>query len=96
MTRRVHCRRSPLVPTINIGRPNYWGNPHVMQDKSPGERDRVCDAFNRDLLSSRKQFARVPELRNQVLGCWCLPGQRCHGDILCYLANLPPADFALL
>jgi DNA polymerase-3 subunit epsilon len=32
---------------------------------------------------------RLPELRGRILGCWCLPRQPCHAEILARLADEP-------
>ena len=62
-----------------------------------GDRDEVCEKFERLLLERPDWLARIPELRGKVLVCWCHP-ERCHGDHLAELANqaplLPPASAA--
>lgn len=69
-------RRSPL------------GNPHVMHDQSDEERNRVCDAFERDFCPNPEQLDYLRTIWRSGMrcgsvriGCHCAPS-RCHCDII--------------
>jgi hypothetical protein len=47
---------------------------------------RAVAAYARWLSQRPELFARIPELRGMVLGCWCHP-LPCHGHLLVELAN---------
>jgi hypothetical protein len=55
-----------------IGRGSPWGNPFKIG--IDGNRDRVCDRFEREILPS----LNVEPLRGKDLWCFCAP-LRCHG-----------------
>jgi hypothetical protein len=77
--RAVNIGRKPIQ---NRGLPACgWGNPFEMVGKSDAERDRVCHAHEGWLNGQTDLLARLPELREKVLICWCHP-KRCHGDAL--------------
>ena len=42
------------------------------------------------VLRSPELVRKLPEIRDKILGCWCEPGELCHGDILIMLANAAP------
>lgn len=72
-------RSMPRLGLVDEG----WGNSHRMRDER--DRDRVCDAHERDV---RARIAREPayaerimtELAGRDLVCWCDgERQRCHG-----------------
>jgi hypothetical protein len=42
--------------------------------------------YEEGLLKNSDLMARIPELKDRALACWCKP-YRCHGDILARLAN---------
>lgn len=77
---------------VYIGRPSIWGNPWKIG--ADGTRKQVIKK-HRDWLAGKvceypkrraKVLKRLPELRGEVLACWCKPAS-CHGDILLKLAN---------
>lgn len=85
----VHCKHEPF--DVYIGRPSKWGNPFSHKDGTlakfkVGSRDEAVEAYARWIQTQPELLAALPELRGQVLGCWCAP-QRCHGDVLSELAN---------
>lgn len=69
---------------VYIGRGSKWGNPFVIG--KDGDRNEVCDKYERYLYSNPALMASISELRGKRLGCFCAP-QRCHGDLLAQLAN---------
>jgi hypothetical protein len=74
------ARRNDLMQKVD--RSSVWGNPYVLD--ADGDRDEVCDLYERYLLTKRSLNA--VELGGKVLACWCYP-LRCHGNHLADLAN---------
>ena len=74
---------------VNIMRPSsggtIYGNEAIPKDKTPEERDRVCDEFEQ-VQSKRYTKAEIDVLKGKVLMCHCKPA-RCHGDTLAKMAN---------
>jgi hypothetical protein len=74
---------------VNIMRPSsggtIYGNEAVPRDKSPEERDRVCDEF-KEVQAKQYTAEQIQFLKGKVLMCRCKPA-RCHGDTLALLAN---------
>lgn len=73
-----------------IGRGSPLGNPFVMKNSSPAERDRVCNAYevwfeeNKETEKVAKELKRLYKLSQKgdlILGCFCYP-KRCHGDTI--------------
>jgi hypothetical protein len=88
MTYVVHCRRSKF--TVYIGRAwsglpdSKWANPfHIGKH---GTRSEVIAKYEAYVRSRPDLMAAVPELVDQVLGCWCYP-EHCHGDVLVKLVK---------
>lgn len=73
----VHCRKEPY--DVYIGRGGKWGNPFKIG--KDGTRKEVIQKYEEYLKSSKELMAELPELKDKVLGCWCVP-KRCHGTIL--------------
>lgn len=46
----------------------------------------VIEKFRQHLLSSPDLMAKLPELKDKVLGCWCKP-KACHCDVIAELVN---------
>ena len=63
-----------------------WGNPFVLEDDTPQERDRVLALYREWIVEQPELMASLSELRGLRLGCWCAP-ERCHGDVLAELAD---------
>lgn len=78
----VHCKKAPY--DIYIGRPGPWGNPFTVEEHG---RDGCIDKYEEWIMTQPQLLMRLPELRGKILGCWCGPGKRCHGDILIKLAE---------
>ncbi len=72
---------------VRIDRSTRYGNPFVLGED--GDRDDVCDAYERHYLPHKPSVAErieAGELTGKVLVCHCYP-QRCHGDCLAAEAN---------
>lgn len=72
---------------VRIDRSTRYGNPFVLDED--GDRDEVCDAYERHYLPHKPSIAErieAGELTGKVLVCHCYP-QRCHGDCLAVEAN---------
>lgn len=92
-TRVAHVKDAPY--DIYIGRKNgdlpasIWANSH--QIGKDGTREEVVLKYYRDTLDNPELMARIHELRNRTLGCWCKtkddPHALCHGDVLVALAE---------
>lgn len=71
----------------NIMRGSDWGNPFVLYDGLIGDRDYVCNMFEK---YAKWRLTIEPDwlkpLRGKILICCCKP-KRCHGDTLLRLAN---------
>ena len=67
-----------------------WANtaeivpPRLLHDREAHLR--AVAAYAHWLSHQPELFARIPELRGMVLGCWCRP-LPCHGHLLAELAN---------
>lgn len=78
---------------VYIGRDSYgwkntgWGNPFKLQRDEP--RGATLERYRAWLLNNPELLARLPELKNKKLACWCKPAP-CHGDILAELVNNLP------
>lgn len=85
----VHCKKS--VYTTYIGRPSKWGNPFSHLNDSAAEfkvdtREEAIAKYAEWILTQPHLMAALPELKGEILGCWCAP-KACHGDVLLKLAN---------
>lgn len=67
------------------GEAKGWGNPFPIGPEA--SRDAVCDSYAAYLQTQPQLLARLPELKGQLLGCFCSP-LRCHGDHLRSLAEV--------
>lgn len=84
VTTVVHCKKSEY--DVYIGRKNgdlpqsKWANPFIVgKDCERGE----CIAKYREWILTQPQLlADLHELEGKVLGCWCKPEKKCHGDVL--------------
>ena len=65
--------------TIYIGRPSKWGNPFEIG--KDGTREQVLEKYKKYILKKPELLSMLPQLKNEVLGCFCKP-KACHGDIL--------------
>jgi hypothetical protein len=80
----VHCKRARF--DTYIGRPSKWANRFVIG--KDGTRDEVIAKYKQWLMQQPELLAAArEELAGKVLGCWCRPQHRCHGDVLAEIAN---------
>lgn len=84
----VHCKKSPY--DVYIGRPSKWGNPFAIG--KDGTREEVIKKYREWILGQPNLLKALPELRGQILGCWCKP-QACHGDVLVELVRRLETQF---
>lgn len=90
---KVHNKRDGSAPAgaVYVGRPTPWGNPfthkhgtlarHVL-----GSAEEAVAAYKAYLWDNAALLARLPELADRDLVCWCKPGP-CHGDVLLHAAD---------
>lgn len=87
----VNCRKEKY--DVYIGRPSKWGNPfshlpNTLAQFRVETRDEAIDKYKEWLLSQPELVAAAKlELKGKVLGCFCRPQYRCHGDVLSEIAN---------
>lgn len=68
---------------------SIWGNPYPVaktQKKCKSNRtmytlDESLRKYRQHIESTPELLAKLPDLQDKVLGCWCKPN-RCHGDVL--------------
>ena len=72
---------------VFVDRRGPFGNPFKIG--KDGDRDEVCDKFEKWIGDQSEILGRVDELRGKVLVCHCYP-ERCHGMTLAKLANGEP------
>lgn len=69
---------------------SIWHNPYpVAKNKKPGSGytlDESLNMYEQHIRSRPDLMAKLIELDNKVLGCWCKPN-RCHGDVLARLVK---------
>lgn len=77
------------VDAVYVGRPSVWGNPFVVgQHGIAGE----CAAkFRSHLWNDAALLARLPELFDRDLICWCKPNA-CHADHLLHACEWAMRD----
>jgi len=81
MPRVLNKHHGSIPPdAVYCGRGSPYGNPFVIG--RDGDRDQVCDRFERDVLPTLD----VSALRGKDLVCFCAP-KRCHCDAILIKAN---------
>lgn len=81
-----------VVPRSKGTFESFWHNPYKIADiKKEGydentARNVSIQRYEQYLLSRPDMIARLPELSNKTLGCWCHP-ETCHGDVLVKFFN---------
>lgn len=70
--------------TVYVGRPSKWGNPYMIEAKTPQAMGRAVAFYRNYITAKGMDFS---ELRGKNLACWCKPGEPCHADVLLELAN---------
>jgi hypothetical protein len=71
---------------LRVDRTTIWGNPYSHKDGTLAKykvntRKEAIEKYKEYILNSPELLAKLPELQDKVLGCWCKP-LACHGDIL--------------
>lgn len=66
-----------------------WANPFKID--AGCSREMAIEKYRLWLLAQPHLLARLPELRDKRLGCWCFP-EPCHGGVLIELIDALPAD----
>jgi hypothetical protein len=90
MTKVVHCKRSDYDVYIGRGRDpktgeeSPWGNPFRIGPD--GTREQVINKYRVWIKTQPQLMARIPELKDKVLGCFCAPNY-CHGYVLAAMAD---------
>jgi hypothetical protein len=79
---------------IYIGRGSIWGNPFSHLDNTlalfkVASREEAVSKYEEYLLSKPELMAKLSELKEKTLGCFCKP-KSCHGDILVKYINMLP------
>lgn len=79
---------------VYIGRGSIWGNPwsHLSKSKAKcraATREIAVEEYAKWIQTQPHLLAKIRELRNLRLGCYCSP-KRCHGEILAELADALP------
>jgi hypothetical protein len=76
---------------VLIDRSTRWGNPFSHQKGTKAKflvatRTEAIEKYEAWIKTQPHLMAALPELKNKVLGCHCVPF-RCHGEVLVRLAN---------
>jgi hypothetical protein len=81
---------------------SHYGNPFSHLDDTLASvkvdtREEAVGAFRswlsgtdyKEIEPSRREWilSNIPTLKGKTLGCWCLKGKACHGDVLKELAD---------
>ncbi len=84
MTTRVVNRRVEDFD-VAIDRSSIWGNPYGFPGTRAkffvASRDEAVRKYREWVLQQPQLLARLDELKEKRLGCWCKP-LSCHGDVL--------------
>ena len=65
---------------VFCARPSKWGNPYVIGVH--GTRGEVIAMYAEWIRTQPALMAARPELKGQVLACYCDADKRCHCDVL--------------
>ena len=84
MVKVVHWKKEKF--DVYCGRPSIWGNPYSHKEGTLAKfkvssRKEAIDKYESYLLNNLELMAKLPELKNKTLGCWCKP-LTCHCDII--------------
>jgi len=81
----LHVTEPPASNFLYVGR-EYGGfkesifhNPYVISGQL--NRQDVLDKYELHIKNRADLYARLPLIKNKILGCWCSP-QPCHAHIL--------------
>lgn len=67
------------MPYVSGANGSKWQNPFPVKKYGI---DASLEEYERAVRSDRTLMSCLPELRGKVLGCWCVPQSRCHGQVL--------------
>lgn len=79
--------KDPAFVYIGRGKGSSWDNPFTVQEYGQGN---ACDAHAEWFPRQEKLVARLGELKDKTLVCFCRKREnpkRCHGDLLARLAD---------
>lgn len=85
LTKVVHCQKESY--DVLIDRTTPFGNPWSHKDSTLAQfkvatRREAMDAFREHLKANVELQEKIKPLKGKTLGCWCKPGNSCHGDII--------------
>ena len=90
----VHCLKAPYDVYIGRGlcphtkNRSVWANPFTLAAlHTTADREDVVRRYEQFVRTNPRLLARLHELEDKVLGCWCEPGQACHGQVLIRLVE---------
>jgi hypothetical protein len=63
---------------------SIWHNPFSVKQYG---RDNAVNMYEAYVRGNTELMLRLDELKGKRLGCWCEPGEKCHGKILIKLLN---------
>ena len=85
-------------PHEYIGRPSVLGNPYSHKEKTIAKFkvptiDKAVDSYDvylrgkivdgdKEIIDELKRLLKIYKRENLILGCWCFPFHRCHGDVI--------------
>ena len=78
---------------VYIGRPGIWGNPFSHKEGTLAKYkvknvEEAIEKYRDYLLDSPELMSQLIDLKDKVLGCWCMPKNPksgkyyCHGQII--------------
>lgn len=66
---------------VPIHRPSKWGNPFPI-GMDGMTRPQVVAKYRQHVLGSPHLLRQLHRLKGKRIGCYCEPGELCHGDVL--------------
>lgn len=82
----VHCKKEPY--SSYIGRGSIFGNPYVIGQHGTREE---CVGYYKQwfnfIIRDKRFLDEVLKLKGQTLGCFCFPGELCHGQVIVDFIN---------
>lgn len=64
-----------------------WYSISAMEDNQPAAVQRAIEKYAWWLPAQERLMAALPELKGKRIGCFCGPGEPCHGDVLVKLVE---------
>lgn len=101
MIKVVHCKLERYDVYIGRGQGSIWGNPFshkygTIAKYRVNSLAAAIESYRQWILGNPTLLARLPELKDKILGCWCAGYNGltindrpyiCHGQVLLELAN---------